>query len=165
MQEYTYTLNDDDYIEYLEAKTLSDKMVIFRSLLLTYGSLPILALAVYLMGVRKLWVYLVLVLLFIVWIPLSRKLLWKIINSNIRTKLEEAGNRNYKEMKISVKDGDITVTTGKETKTVKAAGYRLYRHLLIMNLADGSDLLIPQRIFGSEKDLGDLMKELREVKE
>ncbi len=161
MHEYTYTLQDNDYIEYLENQASENKMIFYRSLLFTYGSVPILACAVYAMGIRKLPVYCILLLLFLAWIPVSKKIIGKVFRTSIEKKLEETGKRNYRQMTVQIDHRDVQVTSEKQKTSDQIASYQAFGHLLVLQLAGGSQLLLPSRIFPDEKDLADLLKEIK----
>ena len=161
MQKYTYTLQDNDYIEFLENQAAGNKMIIYRSLLFTYGSIPVLACAIYAMGVRKLPVYLILLLLFLIWIPISKQIIGRIIRHSIEKKLTEMGDRSYKQMTVEIDHLDVNVKTAKNKTTDRIAGYQAFGHLLVLQLANGGQLLLPSRIFQDEKELAGLMTELR----
>lgn len=161
MQEYIYTLNDSDYIEYLEDTATRDRTVVFRSLLFTYGSLPVLGLALWLMGVRKVLIYAALLLLFFLWVPLSKQMIGKLIRSSIEKKLKESGERKYSEMKVSVHDGRAVVKTGNDTSEQRILGCRMFGHLLVLTMENGADLLIPSRVFKEDAEAGLLMKEIK----
>ena len=161
MQKYTYTLQDNDYIEYLEKQATGSKMIIYRSLLFTYGSIPILALAIYAMGIRRLPVYLILLLLFFIWIPISKAIVGKVFRSSIEKKLSEKGDRNYQEMTVQIDHQDVQVTSAKQKVKDKIAGYQAFGHLLVLQLSEGGQVILPSRIFHDEKDLAGLLKEIQ----
>ena len=161
MQKYTYTLQDNDYIEYLEKQATDNKMIVYRSLLFTYGSIPVLACAFYATGIRKLSVYCILLLLFLIWIPISKGIIGKIFRSSIQKKMEEAGERSYHEMTVQIDHQNIMVKSAKENTSDRIAGYQAFGHLLVLQLAAGNQLILPSRIFKDEKDLAGLMKEIQ----
>jgi len=160
MKQYTFTLEDSDYIEYLENQAANDSLIQLRSILFTYGSLPVLACALYATGVRNLYVYAAVLLLSLVWIPFSKKVVGRIIRASIEKQLGETGTRNYREMTVGVKDGTVEITAGNHKSETGIAGYAAYGHQLVLQTASGDALILPSRIFKDEKDLAGLLKEL-----
>jgi|GEM_PF-5734712 len=161
MKEYNYALQDSDYVEYLENQAAGDSLIALRSLLLTYGSMPVLACALYASGVRSVYAYLILLLLCFIWIPFSKRIVGRVIHSSIEKKLNEAGKCTCREMSVRVNGRDVAVTDEKETASSQIVSYQAFGHLLVLQLLQGKILILPSRIFSSERELAELMSEIQ----
>ncbi|HAE15486.1 MAG TPA: hypothetical protein DCG51_02950 [Erysipelotrichaceae bacterium] len=163
MQKYRYSLNDSDYVEYLAGLATENRIVQFRSILFTFGSVPVAALACRLSGVTNKYVYLGLLLLLILWIPFSKRIVGRIIEGTARKKLERSPERHYPEMSVRLEGRNITVSQKGQEVNSQVAGYKTFGTIMILLMNNGSQVIIPSRLFQKEQTLTDLLRELQEA--
>ncbi len=162
MQVYQYSLRDSDYVQYLEGQASENGIVRFRTLLFVFGTIPVAALAVHLMGFSGRYLQLSFLLLFFLWIPWSRKMVMKWIEQTVRKKLEETPDRRYPEMKVSLDGRNISVLQNSGRSESRVTGYKAYGMILVLYLENGNQLIVPSRIFNEENKLADLLREIRQ---
>ena len=162
MQKYEYRLNDNDYVEYLEGIAAENHIVQFRSLLFTFGAVPIAGLALRMMGVRNLYVYAGILLLYLFWIPCSRKIIRKVVDFAARKKLEKMPARNYPVMRIKLDGKNISVTQKDEETVSVVVGYKVFGTMMILLMQNGNQVIVPSRIFNEKMKMTGLLRELQE---
>ena len=161
MQVYKYTLNDDDYIEYLATTGMTDSKVKVRSYTFTFF-IPILtACIMFAMGVRKWYWYLIPLFASVGWFFLSQRILSRFYGMKAKEAIDKNGDRKYYPITLTVDNGEYTATVnGKKTKG-KIANYTIMNRILVLIPENGSAVLVPSRVFDDDHDkLREFIKEL-----
>jgi len=163
MLEYKYTLNDNDYIEYLASTAVNDSKVKVRSLTFTFF-IPILTGCImWVMGVRKYYWFLLLLVLSVGWYFFSQRILGLFFGIKTKDTIEKEGKRKYFPMTLQVDKGNYTVSTNGKTLKGKISNYTIMNRLIVLFPDNGSALLVPSRVFEDDPHkLKEFIEELSE---
>jgi len=161
MQVYNYTLNDNDYVEYLAATGMNDSKVKVRSMTFT-SFIPILtACIMYAMGVRKWYWFLIPLVLSVGWYFLSQRILGLFYGIKTRETIDKQGERKYFPITLKVNRGSYSATVNGKTSSGKITDYTIMNHVVVLVPDNGSALLVPSRVFdGDSEKLKEFIEEL-----
>lgn len=161
MLEYKYTLNDDDYVEYLASTAATDSKVKVRSLTFTFF-IPILTGCImWVMGVRKLYWFLLLLVLSVGWYFLSQRILGLFFGIKTKDTIEKKGDRKYYPITLEIDKGRYTAITNGRTIRGRIANYTIMNRLIVLFPDNGSAVLVPSRVFEDDpQKLKEFIEEL-----
>lgn len=159
MQEYTYTLNDSDYIEYLEAQAGEDKIVQVRSLTFTYLSIPVAGCIMYAMSIKNPLYYAALLAVYPLWVYLSKKIIGSIVLSIAQKTLKKNKNMKYHEILAKFRNREVEIDSNGTTRA-EVCSYKLLRHVILLQLNNGDCLILPQRALHDENGMKSFLLEI-----
>ena len=161
MQVYNYTLNDNDYIEYLATTGLNDSKVKVRSLTFTFFVPILTGCIMYVMGVRKWYWYLILLISSVGWYFLSRRILSRFFGIKTQDTIDKMGERKYFPVTMKIDNGNYSATVNGKTTKGKITNYTIMNHLIVLVPDNGSAILVPSRVFGDDSNkLKEFIEEL-----
>ena len=165
MQVYKYTLNDDDYIEYLASAGMNDPKVKVRSLTFTFF-IPILTGCImYTMGVRRWYWYLILLLASIGWYFLSQRILSRFFGIKTKDTIDKKGERKYFPITLTVDKGAYSATVNGKTVKGSISDYTIMNRIIVLFPDNGAPMLVPSRVFdGDHEKLKAFLEEISSQK-
>ncbi|MBR0137812.1 MAG: hypothetical protein IJM15_05330 [Erysipelotrichaceae bacterium] len=163
MQAYKYTLNDEDYVEYMAATGATDSKVKVRSATFTFF-IPILtACIMFAMGVRKWYWFLIPLALSPLWYFFSQRILGLFFGIKTKEVINKRGERKYFPISLKVEKGTYSATSNGTSVRGKIRDYTIMNHVIVLFPDNGSPILVPSRVFDNDpENLKVFLEELSE---
>lgn len=152
MQEYRYTLNDNDYVEYMAATGATDSKVKVRAATFTFF-IPILtACIMFAMGVRKWYWFLIPLALSPLWYFFSQRILGLFFGIKTKDAIDKQGERKYFPITLKLNKGTYSASVKGNTIKGKISDYTIMNHVIVLFPENGSPVLVPSRVFEDDPE-------------
>ncbi len=148
--DYRYVLTEDEYITFCKNSLYEEKRIrlIRWSLFLAVPGLLLILAFVFRPTRISLWV--AGILLTLIWLYLSGRLFSALMTVAVKNQIKKSPEPlTFKKMEVAENDKGLFINHKRE----KIAGFRFFPDLLILELQDSSQVIIPQRVFADTDEM------------